>query len=61
MRIVGVRVALTEHMEENQRIAPAFWNEVLQDSRFHKICELSNTTPMGVMGITSYQSSEEIL
>ncbi|MGL6200497.1 MAG: AraC family transcriptional regulator [Lachnospiraceae bacterium] len=61
MRIVGVRTALTEDMNENIRIAPAFWNEVLQDrSRFQKICELSNVPPLGVLGITVYQDCNEI-
>lgn len=61
MRIVGVRVSLTEDMEENQRIAPAFWNKIIQTkSQFKKICELSNASPAGVLGVTAFQSAKEI-
>lgn len=60
MRIVGARVPITEDMEENQRIAPAFWNDVIKSEQFGKICELSNASPAGVLGITAYQNPDEI-
>lgn len=60
MRIVGARVPITEDMEENQQIAPAFWNNVIKGKQFGEICELSNTSPVGVLGITAYQNPDEI-
>lgn len=60
MRIVGARLPITEDMEENQRIAPAFWNDVIKSEQFGKICELSNASPAGVLGITAYQNPDEI-
>ncbi len=60
MRIVGIRIPLTEDMEENKKLVPPFWNRVLQSSRFEEICKLSNQSPYGVLGITAYQSSSEI-
>jgi AraC family transcriptional regulator len=60
IRIVGIRVPLTEDMEENQRIVPPFWKETLQGKQFPEICKLSNHSPQGVLGITAYQNSEEI-
>lgn len=60
MRIVGVRIPLTEDMEENQRIVPPFWTKVLQDGRFSKICELSNQVPYVVMGVTVYTGPSDI-
>lgn len=60
MRIVGTRIPLTGDMEENKKLVPPFWNRVLQDGKFPEICELSNQSPHGVLGITAYQSSNEI-
>lgn len=60
MRIVGIRIPLTESMEENQKIVPNFWNDTLQSDEFHKICELSNKSPYGILGITAYQNPDEI-
>lgn len=60
MRIVGIRIPLTEGMEENQRLVPPFWSKVLQDNRFTEVCELSNQNPDSVMGVTVYQNPDEI-
>lgn len=60
MRIVGIRIPLTEDMEENQKLVPAFWSEVLQDSKFSEICQLSNQSPHGVLGITAYEKYSEV-
>lgn len=60
MRIVGIRIPLTEDMEENQKLVPPFWNRALQDNRFIKICELSNQIPGVVLGVTVYQNPDEI-
>jgi AraC family transcriptional regulator len=60
MRIVGIRIPLTEDMEENQKLVPPFWNGTLQGSRFTEICRLSNQAPEGVLGVTAYQGPGEI-
>lgn len=60
MRIVGVRIALTEDMEENRKLVPLFWEKVLRGSQFPGICKLSNRIPNGVLGVTAYQSSGDI-
>lgn len=60
MRIVGIRIPLTEDMEENQKLVPPFWNRALQDNRFIKICELSNQIPGVVLGVTVYQNPDDI-
>lgn len=60
LRIVGIRIPLTEDMEENKRIVPPFWGEVLQGSRFQEVCKLSNQSPAGVLGITACQGTDEI-
>ena len=60
MRIVGIRIPLTEDMEENQKLVPPFWNRVLQDNRFTEVCALSNQIPGVVLGITVYQNPDDI-
>jgi AraC family transcriptional regulator len=60
MRIVGIRIPLTEDMEENQKLAPTFWDAVLKSNQFLEICKLSNKDPHGILGITDYHNPNEI-
>ena len=60
MRIVGIRIPLTEDMEENKKLVPPFWNQTLQNGQFTEICKLSNQNPGIVLGVTAYQSPDEI-
>ena len=60
IRIVGVRTNLTDDMEENHKIAPAFWNQMWQGDLLPRICSLSNQKPDGILGLSVYHSPEEI-
>lgn len=60
VRIVGIRTPLTLDMEENKKDVPPFWEKTLKSSKFPKICNLSNRSPKGVLGITACQSPDEI-
>ncbi|MGC7870199.1 AraC family transcriptional regulator [Desulfosporosinus sp. SYSU MS00001] len=60
MHIVGMRIPLTLNMEENQKNVPPFWEMTLKSSKFPEICNLSNKSPQGVLGITACQSLDEI-
>lgn len=60
MRIVGVRTALQEDMDENQKIAPAFWDKMLKSTLFSDICSLTNKEPNGILGITAYNDPQNI-
>lgn len=60
VRIVGIRIPLTLDMEENKKLVPPFWNKALKSSQFPEICNLSNQSPKGVLGVTVCQSSNEI-
>lgn len=60
MRIVGIRIPLTLDMEENKKNVPPFWEKTLKSSKFSEICNLSNQSPKGVLGITTCQSPDEI-
>ncbi|MEM1486190.1 AraC family transcriptional regulator [Oscillospiraceae bacterium PP1C4] len=60
MRIVGIRIPITEDMEKNQKNVPTFWNSTVQSDQYYQICGLSNKAPDGILGITVYQSPKEI-
>jgi len=60
MRIVGIRIPMVEDMEENLRIVPDFWKQVLQGNQFEEICRLSNQEPSGILGISIYENPKEI-
>ncbi len=60
MRIVGTRIQLVFNMEENIKLVPPFWDRTLKSSAFDEICELSNRSPKGVLGITACQGKSEI-
>ncbi|WDV46982.1 AraC family transcriptional regulator [Clostridiaceae bacterium M8S5] len=60
MRVVGVRVQLQNDMEQNQKIVPMLWDEVLNNNRFEEICELRNNDANAVFGITVYENQNNI-
>ena len=47
IRFVGVSTALSEDIEENFKIAPAFWKKILADRLFDEISRLNNRPPQG--------------
>jgi AraC family transcriptional regulator len=59
-RVVGASTPLQEDQESNFKIAPAFWQAMLNDPRYPQICKLGNQPPYGVLGVTSYTSPTEI-
>lgn len=58
MRIVGIRMALTEDMDENHKIIPDFWQSTLKSAIFPEICAMANQSPDGVLGVSYYDGSE---
>lgn len=59
MRIVGVRIPLSENMEHNQKIVPPFWKQVLNSRQFPAICELAKQR-QAVLGVTACQNPSEV-
>ena len=57
---MGIRIPMTEDMEENLRIVPEFWKAALQGKQFFEICWLSNGEPRGILGISVYRNPKEI-
>lgn len=60
IRIVGVKTALQEDMEQNQKIAPVFWNKILGSRLFSEICGLTDKEPYGIFGVTAYTNPKNI-
>lgn len=60
IRIVGIRTPLVEDVEENMRIAPAFWKRTMQDNRLSEIYKLSNMNPDGILGVSVYNNPQDI-
>lgn len=60
IRIVGVRTALQEDMEQNQKNVPVFWNKMLASALFSEICGLADKEPHGIFGVTAYTNPQNI-
>ena len=60
IRFVGIRIPLTEDMEENQRVVPGFWKDALGKKQFSDICLLSDENPKGILGISVYNDPDNI-
>ena len=60
IRIVGIRTGLQETVEYNFKVVPEFWNEILKNEEYLKICNLNNQSPKGVLGISVYENPKEI-
>lgn len=60
LRIAGIRTPLVENMEENLKNVPSFWNRLLQSANFGRICNLSTAVPKEILGISVYQSPENM-
>lgn len=60
IRIVGVRTALQQDMEQNQKIVPVFWDKMLGSTLFSEICRLTNKDSSGILGVTAYTNPKNI-
>ncbi len=54
-RIVGIKKEIETDIEKNFVIVPEFWKEFMRADLFSHICNLSNQSPYGILGITVYQ------
>lgn len=60
IRIVGIRTALTEEVEDNFGIVPTFWDKTIKSSVFSDICKLPENDPHGILGVTVYKNPDDI-
>lgn len=60
IRIVGIRISLTEDVAENWKRVPDFWKSTVKGKQFTRICQLSNQEPQGILGVSVYEKPGEI-
>ncbi|NPC91584.1 AraC family transcriptional regulator [Bacillus sp. WMMC1349] len=53
-RIVGVRIPLSEDMEENSQTVPIFWEKLWRDHRISEITNLSEQEHQKLLGVNIY-------
>lgn len=59
-RIVGVRTHLKEDMDYNFEVVPKFWQSIIKDECYSKICNLNSKIPNTILGVSSYEGKEDI-
>ncbi len=60
MRIVGIRLTLTDNWDHNKVIVPPFWQHALDEGWLPSIHRLSNQPPQGILGLSVYLNPQEI-
>lgn len=60
IRIVGVRTALQQDMEQNQKIVPVFWEKTLKSTSFSEICNFTTKDSSCIFGVTAYTNPDNI-
>lgn len=59
MRIVGIRIPLSEQMEENHRVVPEFWKRTRKGEQWNQLLRLSSQTPQGILGVSVLMGPKE--
>jgi len=60
IRIAGIRIALTEDMDENRRIVPQFWQEAQRNGGISRIGGLAGGEIEGLLGVSVYEDPRHI-
>lgn len=60
IRIVGIRTALCEDMEQNQKTVPVFWRKMLESKQFSDVCNIAGKDSNKVYGVTAYKNPQNI-
>ena len=58
-RVVGISQPLRKEIERNFEIVPPMWEKVTKDGTLQKLAALMNSQPMGVLGISACNTSED--
>lgn len=59
MRIVGIRMHLSENMDENHQKVPAFWQKAFAEGKVREIGSLSGQAPEGILGVSVYRGAQD--
>ncbi|AGF55828.1 AraC family transcriptional regulator [Clostridium saccharoperbutylacetonicum] len=60
MRIVGVRIPLTNEIDKNYQLIPSLWEQTKQNGMFNEILNLNKQLEKSIFGISIYDSKDEI-
>lgn len=60
IRVVGLKMPLTEEHEDNMVKIPQFWEQTIETEQFRQICGLAEQEPYGVLGISAYFDPQHI-
>lgn len=58
-RIVGVSVPLEKEIEKNFAVIPSKWQEISTNGTLHRLTQMMNTEPMGVLGVSTCNDEEQ--
>ena len=58
-RVVGISQPLRKEIERNFEIVPPMWEKAAKDGTLQKLAALMNSQPMGVLGISACNTSED--
>lgn len=58
-RIVGISAPLDKEIEKNFEAVPMLWGKAAQDGTIPKLCAKMNRQPMGVLGVSVCNASED--
>lgn len=60
IRVVGIKIPLTEKHEDNMVKIPLFWEQTIGTEQFRQICGLAEQEPYGVLGVSAYYDPQHI-
>jgi len=60
LKIIGLKTSLCNDIDQNQKIVPLFWEKILKEPSFDKICNFSDENPKKIYGVTDYKNPENI-
>lgn len=60
IRVVGIKMPLTEEHEDNMVRIPLFWERTIGTEQFRQICALAEQEPYGILGISAYFDPQHI-
>ncbi len=58
-RAIGYKRKYSFKTGENFEQIPLFWQDIMQDGRFHKVMALNNKVPAGILGICTNLTDNE--
>ncbi|RPF41945.1 AraC family transcriptional regulator [Hydrogenoanaerobacterium saccharovorans] len=58
-RVVGVKTPMEKDVEKNFTTIPQFWQQVSEQGKIPQLCELMNSQPMGIMGLSACMDADE--